>query len=113
MDTYHDYGKLVIWDALDDLVKKSNYKYYHFTSEYDGTRDKSGHWIHVDNFFSDYPTEFLSEPDLLFVVLYNSEISSDPKYNWVNNCSKSRLLTGKEWLCSLYRKAIGYQYKTV
>ena len=106
--TYHDYGKIILWDSLDEL-KPSGYKYYHFTSEYDGARDKNKNWIHVDNFFSTNKTEFLNEPKLFFIVLYNSEISSEPKYKWVYDCDESRLLYGNEWICSLYRKSLNIQ----
>jgi hypothetical protein len=103
--TYHDYGKIILWDSLDEL-KPSGYSYYHFTSEYDGARDINKNWIHLDNFFSTSNTEFLNGSKLFFVVLYNSEISSDPKYKWVYDCDDSRLLYGTEWLCSLYRKSL-------
>ena len=106
--TYHDYGKMVLWDSLDEL-KPSGYKYYHFTSDHDGARDKNKNWIHVDNFFSTNKTEFLNEPKLFFIVLYNSEISSEPKYKWVYDCDESRLLYGNEWICSLYRKSLNIQ----
>jgi hypothetical protein len=104
-DTYHDYGKMVIWDSLDEL-KKDGYTYYHFSSEYDGARDSSKYWIHTPNFFSLEPTKFLDESKLFFVVLYNSEISGNKEYNWVYDCDESRILNGNEWLCSLYRKAL-------
>jgi hypothetical protein len=103
--TYHDYGKIILWDSLDEL-KPSEYNYYHFTSEHDGARDNNRNWIHIDNFFSTNKTEFLNEKKLLFVVLYNSEIASDPKYKWVYDCDESRLLNGNEWICSLYRKSL-------
>lgn len=106
--TYHDYGKIIIWDSLDEL-KSTDYNYYHFTSEHDGARDKNKNWIHVDNFFSTNNTQFLNESKLLFVVLYNSEMSSDPKYKWIYDCDESRLLYGNEWLCSLYRKSLNIQ----
>lgn len=104
-DTYHDYGKMVIWDSLDEL-KKDDYTYYHFSSEHDGARDNNKYWIHTPNFFSLEQTQFLNESKLFFVVLYNSEISGNKEYNWVNDCDESRLLNGNEWLCSLYRKSL-------
>lgn len=106
--TYHDYGKIILWDSLDEL-KPFGYNYYHFTSEHDGARDKNKNWIHIDNFFSTNKTEFLNESKLFFVVLYNSEISSDSKYKWVYDCDESRLLYGNEWICSLYRKSLDIQ----
>ena len=103
--TYHDYGKNILWDSLDEL-KTQNYDYYHFTSEYDGARDANKEWINVNNFFSLYPTKFLNESKLLFVVLYNSEIIKEPKYKWVYDCDESKLLYGNEWICSLFRKSL-------
>ena len=103
--TYHDYGKTILWDSLNEL-KPLGYNYYHFTSEYDGARDKNKNWIHVNNFFSTNKTEFLNVSKLMFVVLYNSEFASDPKYKWIYDCDESRLLNGNEWICSLYRKSL-------
>jgi len=104
-DTYHDYGKMLLWESLDDLIPY-NYNYYHFTSEHDGARDEFEKWIHVYNFFDTNPTKFLNESKLLFVVLYNSEIYSNKDYNWILDCDESRILYGKEWICSLYRKSL-------
>ena len=101
---YHDYGKYIIWDSIDELAIESNYKYYHFGSEYDGARDINSQWIHIPNFFSHNPTQFLDESKLIFVVLYNSEFK--PDYLWVNDCEESRLTNGKEWICSLFRKSL-------
>ena len=94
--TYHDYGKNILWDSLDEL-EPFNYEYYHYTSEYDGTRDKNKNWISMNRFFNTDVSEFLNESKLFFIVLYNSEIQ--PKYKWVYNCKESRLLYGNEWIC--------------
>ena len=59
-----------------------------------------------ENFFDLKPTQFLNESKLLFVVLYNSEIATNPNYNWILNCDEHRLLNGPEWICSLYRKSL-------
>lgn len=103
--TYHDYGKIIIWESLDEL-KPLGYNYYHFGSEYDGTRDKNKNWIHVNNFFNSKQTEFLDESKLLFIVLYNSEISNSNDYKWVYDCDELRIINGKEWICELFRKAL-------
>lgn len=103
--TYHDYGKLIIWESLIDL-QKLGYDYYHFTSEYDGTRDKNKYWVHSPNFFKTYETNFLDEDKLLFVVLYNSEISNEKSYQWIRTCDEDRLINGKEFLCKLFKKAL-------
>ncbi len=104
--TYHDYGKMVIWEALDDL-KPQGYDYYHFTSEYDGTRDLNKYWVHTPEFFKTNPTKLLNEPKVLFMVLYNSEISGQPDKHWIRDCTDSDLLYSKIWLGELYRKALG------
>ena len=103
--TYHNYGKNILWDSLDEL-KLNGYYYYHFSSEYDGARDINANWIHAEYFFNTNQTKFLNESKLLFVVLYNSEISQNPKYNWIYDCPEERLLYGNEWICSLFRKSL-------
>jgi hypothetical protein len=70
---YFDLGKLVIWEELDKLVK-DNYKYYHYDNHYDGTRDKEGNWMTNDYFFTDKKIDYLHPDDLIFVLLYNSEM---------------------------------------
>ena len=104
-DSYHDYGKYIIWSSLEELMKESNYKYYHFTSEHDGARDMNGRWIHSPNFFNKEETKFLDENKLLFVVLYNSEIANNKEYEWMMNGTKERILNGDEWVCSIFRRA--------
>lgn len=110
---YHDFGKYVLWEALDQLEKETQYlskgKYYHFTSEYDGTRDRNKQWIHVDNFFSNKPTEFLNGKKLMFVVLYNSEIRDVDEYRWAVDCSKEELLGKDIWMSQLFRKGLGLE----
>lgn len=103
---YHDYGKLIIWEALDDL-KPLGYDYYHFTSEYDGTRDSNSNWVHTPQFFSTSPTKLLDSSKVMFMVLYNAEISDNKKLHWVRDCSDTELLYSKIWLGELYRKALG------
>ena len=103
-DTYHDYGKLVIWDALEDL-QQLGYDYYHFTSEYDGTRDMNLNWVHTPEFFSTEQIEYLDESKLMFVVLYNSELSKDT--DWVKDCEESKLLNSDINLSKIYKKALG------
>lgn len=105
-DSYHDYGKMVIWEALDDLKSKS-YDYHHFSSEYDGTRDTNKNWVHTPNFFLTDQTKLLDESKVLFIVLYNSEISNNSLLHWIRDCDDSKLLYSNIWLGHLYRKALG------
>jgi hypothetical protein len=103
--TYHDYGKIIVWQSLVDL-KELGYDYYHFNSEHDGTRNSNKEWIHSPNFFNVNDTKFLNEKNLFFVVMYNSEITNNSDYHWIKTCKEERLLNGKEWLCKLYQKAL-------
>lgn len=108
-DTYHDFGKLIIWDALNQIGPA--YTYYHFTSHYDGTRDIKEEWINCDKLFSDKKnTKFLDENKLLFVVLYNSEINKNSKYKEISQ-SLDKLLNGNDLVCYLFNKALlNYKY---
>lgn len=102
-DTYHDFGKLIIWNALEQMPK--SYKYYHYTSHYDGTRNSNEEWINCDKMFSDKNnTTFLDENKLLFVVLYNSEINKNLKYKEFSQ-SLDKLFNGDELICYLFNKA--------
>jgi hypothetical protein len=107
-NNYHDYGKVIIWNVLEDLISKG-YNYYHFTSDHDGARDINGEWIHSPNFFNTIPTQFLDESKLMFVVLYNSEIANNDEYNWILDCDEERIIYGNEWICSLFRKALNFE----
>ncbi len=105
-NSYHDFGKLVIWEALDEL-RESGYDYYHFTSEYDGTRDVNKYWIHTPEFFSTQPLNFLDESKILFVVLYNSEISGNESLKLIKDCREEELLNSDLNISKLYKKALG------
>jgi hypothetical protein len=104
---YFEYGKKIIWKCLDDLLK-TNYKnkYYHFPSEYDGSRNKSGEWIHTPQHFSTAHTELLNEHKVLYVALANYEIMNYKENKWIINLSKEELLSGPWFISKLYRKAL-------
>ena len=103
--TYHDYGKIIVWQSLEDL-RPYGYDYYHFNSDHDGTRDVNDEWIHSDQFFSKKNIKFRNENKLFFVVMYNSEITDANGNNWVRTCDEKRLLNGKEFMCKLFRKSL-------
>jgi hypothetical protein len=84
---YHELGKAIIWMELDKLIKNNKYKYHHYPNSIDGTRDKNGKWIFNDNFFSNEDLEYDDPEKMLFVVLYNSEISKN-----IMNMTKDDLL---------------------
>ena len=100
---YFDLGKKVIWDCMDDLAP---YYYYHFPSEYDGSRDKVGHWIHTPNHLSETPTQLLNEDKAFFIFLANYEIMNDKENKWFLESSDKEILNGKWWISSLFRKAL-------
>lgn len=103
---YHDYGKTILWESINELMT-NNYKYYHYSPEYDGTRDIHNNWIHTPNYFSKYPTEmYLNSSKQFFMVLYNSEIVSTPTLKWILNCSKNELLYSQYWISDLYKKSL-------
>ena len=102
---YFDLGKIIIWESLKEL-KKNNYDYYHYPSEYDGTRDKLGNWVHTPNHFNNKHTELLDINKTFFIMLANNEISNYPEYKWVHDCNKQNLLNGDKWISYLFRKSL-------
>ncbi len=83
---YHDLGKLVIWEELDKL-KNKNYKYYHYSNKIDGTRDKDGYWVDSSRIFSDEKIAYDKENNMMFLIIYNSEV--DDKFK---KMSKNEIL---------------------
>ena len=103
---YFDLGKLVIWKELEDLMKNSNYKYYHFGSEYDGTRNKKGSWITPELIF-EKDVDLLDENKLMIVALINSWFcGNDSKYNWFCKLKKNEIINGKYYISKLFNKAL-------
>jgi len=100
---YFELGKNVIWECLSKL---KNYHYYHFPSEYDGSRDYEGNWIHTPNHLSEESTKLLNEDKALFIFLANYEIMNDEKNKWFIELSEDQILNGKWWISTLYRKAL-------
>ena len=76
---YHDLGKLVIWEELDDLIKNHNYKYHHYPNKIDGSRDRNGIWIHSDIVFSNQKIDYEEEENMIFYVFYNHEMPKEVK----------------------------------
>jgi hypothetical protein len=104
---YFEFGKKIIWECLDDLLKTDyKNKYYHFASEYDGSRDKSGKWIHTPEHFSTKKTELLNESKVMFVFLANYEIMNYSENKWILDLRKEELLSGPWFISKLYRKAL-------
>lgn len=86
---YHDIGKMLIWEELDNLFKQE-YEYYHYPNTIDGTRDKNGKWVTTQRLFSNEKIEYDNEKDMLFCVYYNS---SDMN---INKLTKNEILS-KDW----------------
>jgi len=100
---YFDLGKNTIWKCKNEL---KNYNYYHFPSEYDGSRDKEGNWIHSPNHLSKTPTELLDLNKAFFILLANYELANDEENKWFLNFTPEQILYGEFWISDLYRKAL-------
>ena len=88
-DNYHDLGKFVIWEELNKL-KKEDYTYYHYPNNIDGTRDKYGSWVNSDRIFSNQPIEYDDENNMMFLIVYNSDVNND-----IKKMSRSEILNKK------------------
>ena len=86
---YHDIGKMLIWQELDNLFKQE-YEYYHYPNTIDGTRDKNGKWVTTQRLFSNEKIEYDNEENMLFCVYYNS---SDMN---INKLTRNEILS-KDW----------------
>jgi glycosyl transferase family 25 len=102
---YFDLGKIVIWEELDALMK-TGYNYLHYGAEFDGSRDKNGHWIHSPNHLDTKEIEFLNADKLFFVFLANNELSNDPKYTWILEKTEKDLLEGPWAISQLFKKSL-------
>ena len=103
---YYDLGKLIIWDGIKHLEKTQNYRYYHFPSYVDGTRNKQGYWIATELIKPEH-IELQNESKLLLVFLVNSTIcGNDPDYNWFCNLSEQEILDGDYFVTHLFQRAL-------
>jgi len=98
---YFDVGKIIIWEEIDKLEKNDNYKYFHYKNTIDGTRDIDGHWVHSDWITSSVPIEYDNEKDMMFFILYNSNLPDS-----IKNMSKKELLNSDMNLSKFYRRAL-------
>ncbi|ATZ80257.1 putative DXD-containing glycosyltransferase [Bodo saltans virus] len=101
---YHELGKMVIWEVYDEL-KNDNYKYYHFLSEVDGSRDKNGLWITPETILNE---KFdIDEDRLMMLMLANYYFcGKDKRYNWFCGMSENDILNGDSFACRMFRKAL-------
>ena len=88
---YHDLGKIIIWDELNKLINNENYKYFHYPNKIDGSRDKNGAWVDSFRAFSNDKIEYDDENNMIFFVIYNSDIPKE-----IKNMSENDLLN-KDW----------------
>jgi GR25 family glycosyltransferase involved in LPS biosynthesis len=102
---YHELGKEIIWRELSVLMKEG-YDYHHYPSEYDGSRDVKGHWLHSPQHLSTEPIEFKEPEKLQFAFLANAELMGDARYTWVMGLTKEELLNGPWNLSRLFRRAL-------
>lgn len=101
---YYDLGKIIIWQALDEL-KQDGYDYFHFDPMlYDGSRDINGTWIETTRHFSEEDVPLADESKLFFVFTTNSGINE--YVPWVKDAKKEDLLLGKYWISKMFRKAL-------
>lgn len=78
-DNYFTLGKYIIWHELEELIKKHRYVYYHYSNDYDGTRDRDGKWVTAQRLFSNKNIDYAKPNELMFIVLYNSNMSEYKK----------------------------------
>jgi hypothetical protein len=100
---YFDLGKNVIWKCIDELKP---YDYYHFPSEYDGSRDIKGNWVHSPNHLSETPTQLINENKAFFIFLANYELMNEKENKWFLDLDREQILNGKWWISSLYRRGL-------
>lgn len=109
---YFDLGKLIIWDEFDKLKKEQNYKYHHFPSYVDGSRDKDGLWIAKETVIEE-DIKLLDENKLMLLFLVNSSFcGKEEKYNFFCKKTKQDILNGDKFISKMFRKALGIEQRT-
>lgn len=110
---YHDLGKHVIWDSLDELFwYDRNFKQYHYHPRYDTSRNlKNNIWIHTPDHFSDGKHLVLDEHNIIISFLANSEITHHDEYKWIQTATKEEILNYDIFISKLFRKALGHDEK--
>ena len=100
---YHDLGKTVIWNELDNLIKNDNYRYFHYPNKIDGSRDKYGNWITSQKIFSNEKIEYDDEQNMMFLIIYNSTTTDD-----IKKMKRAEILS-KDWNYSKFiKRGINY-----
>lgn len=106
---YYDLGKKVLWNELNKLRSSTNYDYFHYSSEYDGSRLKNKRWIRPEYYFKKN-NELLDENKLLVVFLANNPIMNCPVnrklFDKFLKLSKKEILKQDYWIAQMFRKAL-------
>jgi len=97
---YFDLGKYIIWSELDYLINNKQYIYYHYSNDFDGTRDINGNWIETSYLFSDKPINYRSPNDLMFIILYNSQMDD------IRDLSESDILNSSTNISKFIKKSL-------
>ncbi|ARF09082.1 capsular polysaccharide synthesis protein [Catovirus CTV1] len=97
---YFDLGKFIIWEELEKLMKNDNYQYYHYTNDYDGTRDIDGNWIETSYLFTNKPIRYKNPENLIFIILYNSQMKE------LKNLSRDEILNSNVNISTFIKKSL-------
>lgn len=102
---YHALGKTLLQSTLKKLLLQG-YSYYHYTDEYDGTRDANKKSISMDRIFSQDFIVYKHPEKLLFVTLYNWYIS---KMQDLKIISEDALLQQDSNFSRLIKQSLGVE----
>jgi hypothetical protein len=98
---YHEIGKHLLWEVIKDLMRFTNYSYYHYDQSFDGSRDKNGKWVQSDQIFSNTPIDYLDENQMMFLVFYNSSLTNE-----IRNMTRKQLLESNLNISRFFKKAL-------
>jgi hypothetical protein len=85
-------------------LMKNGYKYYHYGSEYDGSRDINGDWIYAKHHLSKKDTIFLNKTKLLIIFLTNNIYSK--KHQYFLKMSENEILNSDMLISRLFKQSL-------
>lgn len=97
---YFELGKFIIWEELNYLINNNGYEYYHFSNDFDGTRDINGNWIETSYLFSDKVINYKDPDNMLFIILYNSQMDD------LRELNEETLLNSNLNISNFFRKSL-------
>ena len=100
---YHSLGKYLIKSTLQSF-SRVNYHYYHYSADYDGTRDVLGEIVSMNRIFSPEKINYKDPKKFLVVALYNYYISRMPGRK---NMSEQELLNEDTNFSTLVKQSLG------